>query len=443
MHPLLAISITLASLILIMAVASWGSRSGKFSSEIARKFVHVGMGILCLSFPWLFDDVWAVQALAGMAVVSLIVVRRSKLRSNIGSGLFSVSRVSIGELLFPIAVAWIFTLSHGSPLVYCISLLQLTLADTASALAGVRYGKRHYQTSQSTKSVEGTLAFFITAFACTALPLHYFTPELSWLHLLAISTAIAGFSSIVEGMAGRGLDNFLIPVGSYLLLDYYLGLTTLPLLIRIATLIFLLGLLLLTAKRHHFNGGTILGAVLFGFAAFTMGGWACLGAALFLLARHIYAQRAIPSETIASHHLPVILGIAIPAIGWLTLGRRGNISYPDAQLGFLTTLAFIIAMLHASTQLHHGKSRPSLLRATVLALAMLSFVAFTSISPAHYLPLVIATLILAPSLSAVYFFWIKISSPEPYQASHHWIKLSILGAIGSAAIHFLLTNIFI
>jgi len=147
MHPALATLITLTSLAVIIALSAWGVQKGKISGELARKSVHVGMGIICMTFPWLFDSVLAVQILAAIAIATLLLVRVTQLKKSLGAALFSVKRISIGELLFPLAVAWLFTMASGQPTLYCISLLLLTLADTASALAGSKIGKNTYQTT--------------------------------------------------------------------------------------------------------------------------------------------------------------------------------------------------------------------------------------------------------------------------------------------------------
>ena len=70
MHPALSILVTLTCLGVIILLAAWGVKTGKISGELARKIVHVGMGVICMSFPWLFQSVLAVQLLA--AFLSLI-----------------------------------------------------------------------------------------------------------------------------------------------------------------------------------------------------------------------------------------------------------------------------------------------------------------------------------------------------------------------------------
>ena len=120
MHPALSILITLTCLGAIILLAAWGVKTGKISGELARKIVHVGMGLICMSFPWLFQSVLAVQLLAAFAIITLFAIRVTKLRRTLGTALFSVERLSIGELLFPLAVAWLFTLGWEQPILYCI-----------------------------------------------------------------------------------------------------------------------------------------------------------------------------------------------------------------------------------------------------------------------------------------------------------------------------------
>ncbi|MCP5534996.1 MAG: hypothetical protein H7A51_02045 [Akkermansiaceae bacterium] len=423
MHPAISILITLACLGGIILLSSLGVKSGKLSGEMARKAVHVGMGLLCLCFPWLFDSILAVQVMAGIAILTLLVVRLTKLRRSLGPALFSVERLSIGELLFPLAVAWLFTIGWDKPILYAIALLLLTLADTAGALAGTRYGKKMYQTTAATKSLEGSLAFFVTAFLCIALPLYFFA-DLSIGLILFLSLTISLFTMAVEGASGHGLDNLLIPLGAYLLLDYYIGLEDHVIFLRSVVLMALLGLLLATHRKHTFDGGAILTAMLFGFSAFTLGGVPCLLAALMLFARHIMAQHRMPAEYVVTHSIDVIIVIAIPSLFWLTLGRGEIIDYPVAQFGFICTLSLVIYMLHTGTQKHMYREKASLLTGFILSLAVLAPALMLDIAPVHYLP----TILLGLPLARFYFYW--RSGPDD-QVYSHWLQLGILAAIFS------------
>src|SRR5262249_1979590 len=148
--------------------------------ELARKIVHMGMGGVTLTFPWLFHEAWPVLLLAGVSILGLLALRVvGSLKSALGSVLGGVSRVSLGELYFPLAVRVLFVLFLGGPdgervpriILYAAPILLLTLADAAAALIGVSYGRLHYVTADGVKSWEGSLACFTCAFFCAHVPL--------------------------------------------------------------------------------------------------------------------------------------------------------------------------------------------------------------------------------------------------------------------------------
>ena len=355
-----------------------------------------------MTFPWLFNSVLAVQIVAAIAIVILLLIRGTKLRTSIGSALFSVKRLSIGELLFPLAVAWLFTLANGKPTLYCISLLLLTLADTAGAFAGSKFGRNTYSTTAATKSCEGSIAFFIIAFFCISIPLHFKT-DLSLTLILFLSLTVALLTMSLEGLSGHGIDNLLIPLGAYLLLDYYSNLPENVIFLRSVILLALLALLLITHHKHTFDGGALLMSALFGFATFALGGTPCLFTVFLLFVRHLMTQQKMPQQHITTHSLDTISAIAIPSLFWLTLGRGLVIPYEIAQFGFISTLALIIAMLHTGTQKYLGKTKPSLLFAFLLSALILSPAITLAIPFKYFLPI----LLLSTPAAKFYFYWRK------------------------------------
>ncbi|MCF6312155.1 MAG: hypothetical protein L3J39_06865 [Verrucomicrobiales bacterium] len=425
-------SITIILILTLLGILFWlsslGVNSGKLSAEWARKTVHIGMGLICLTFPWIFNSAFSVQCLAIIAMFTLLLLRYSKLRASVGTALFAIERLSIGELLFPIAVAWLFTLSADKPLLYAISLLLLTLADSAGALAGSRYGKFIYSTTAAKKSLEGSGAFFVTAFFCTALPLHFFSP-LGLFHIALLALTISLFITAVEGACGHGTDNLLIPIGSFFLLDYYINLAGSAILIRSIALLVLLALLLATHRKHSLNGGALLTALLFGFSAFTLGGIPSLLASLVVLGRHIQVQSQMAKKHIVIHSVDVLVAIALVPLAWLTLGRQGVISYSEAQFGFISALAITLYLLNVGTQKHLKLRQPSLWIGFILSLLVLSPSLMLDVVWIDYLP----TLLTGPLLAWVYFYW-KGNADAP--ELNHWLKLCFLVGLSSISTMF-------
>lgn len=195
--------------------------------ERVRKLFHVTAGVLGLGLPWVFQAVWPVALLGGTVLVALLIVRRSaELRRGIGSVIHAIERRSVGDVCFPLGVCTVFALAGSDRLRFAIPILTLTLADPAAAVVGLRYGRHRYRVAGSDKSVEGSAAFFVVAFACAAVPLVGAGGE------LPSFTAVAVFAfalTVVEALAPYGLDNVLIPVAGVLAFDRWLiGTTTWP-----------------------------------------------------------------------------------------------------------------------------------------------------------------------------------------------------------------------
>ena len=150
----LAIGGVVTGLSLGVALVHWLAALLDWKPELARKAVHVGMGLICAAFPWIFDRPLPVWILAALSLVPLLALRiLPALRAGLGSVLHGVKRPSYGEVLFAPAVALVFQLA-GEAVIYVIPICVLTLADTAGALAGTRWGRHPYRAGEGSKSAE-------------------------------------------------------------------------------------------------------------------------------------------------------------------------------------------------------------------------------------------------------------------------------------------------
>jgi len=244
----------------------------RLSPELSRKAVHIGMGILCLSFPWVFREAWPVVLLAVLAVAALAAVRLLPvLRRQVGGVLCGVERQSFGEIYFPISVAAVFLLAGGNTLLYVVPVLTLTLADSVGALIGVRYGQARFRTDEGFKSAEGSVAFFTAAFLSCHIPVLLFSDTGRAESLLIALTA--GFVvMLLEAIAWRGQDNLIIPIGMYFLLSFYLPLNEWQLLGRFLLILALVVLVMLVRNRTTLSDSAILAGALSGYAIWAFGG---------------------------------------------------------------------------------------------------------------------------------------------------------------------------
>lgn len=201
-------------------------RSWACDPEFLRKGMHVGMGIVAFLLPWLFDSRWVVVILTASLMVPLMVIRLDDpLRKKLGCVIYDVGRTSWGELFFAMGVVALFMLSHADPLLYGISILTLVLADTAASLVGCRHGFRRYRVLGECKSVEGSLGFLTTAFLIGAVGLVLYGP-IGIIASLIAAFAVALPVTLVEATAGKGTDNFFIPLCTFVLLKILLTFST-------------------------------------------------------------------------------------------------------------------------------------------------------------------------------------------------------------------------
>jgi len=223
-HPIAAICIVFAIHCVLLAVLKIYRRRFNPDPEYLRKVPHIAMGLVTLTFPWLFAETWPVVVLTAAAGLLLVIVKApGPLRTLMGEVVDGVKRDSLGDVYFPIAVAVLFWLTNnGDPakrILYYVPILLLTLADAAAALIGKRFGRRRFSTRDGSKSLEGSLACLIVAFLCIYVPLAISYRE--QIHNLLIAALTAQLVTVLEAVAWRGLDNLFIPFGAYLALRMY------------------------------------------------------------------------------------------------------------------------------------------------------------------------------------------------------------------------------
>jgi len=178
--------------------------------EQTRKFVHAASGMVCLSFPWLFDSALSVGILCSVFAGIMVISSKKGLLKSI----HNVQRSSEGAVYYPLAVwlTFFITTTAGSALFYVISILILAVCDSASALVGKAYGKNVFVIEEDFKSLEGSGIFFVLTFLIIASLLYLFGN-----YSLPVASAVALYVAIIitglEIISLKGSDNLWIPVG--------------------------------------------------------------------------------------------------------------------------------------------------------------------------------------------------------------------------------------
>lgn len=358
MNPWQGIAIVLAALAGAFVALRLLQVFSRPHPEILRKLMHVFMGLIAATFPWLFDATWPVLVLAASSLVALLLLRGDfSLTRPVQGILHGVERSSWGELLFPLAVAIVFLLAAGDPLLYCVPILILTLADAVAALIGVYYGQMQYTTLEGKKSVEGSLAFFIVTFLCVHIAVLLFS-DIGRAESLLIGLLMGFIVMMFEAIAWRGLDNLFIPLASFALLESYLDASVADLVLRLVIIVTLGLTLLLSRHRNTLDDSATLGTVLIAYGAWAIGGlyWLLVPAAVFFVSTLLALRQNIDDQQ-QIHTVYALLGVTAPGLVWLMLNRNQD----SSALFFAYAMAWVAhhTML-AVSRAHYGRPRLAL-----------------------------------------------------------------------------------
>jgi phytol kinase len=317
-------------------------KSGTIHPESVRKLLHIGGGLISLSLPWLFDNVWPLLVLAGAGAAALIAFNAHRRRAARSEGLMAgVERqgeVYIGPIYFPLAVVILFWLARGNVLLYAIPLVVLTFADAVAALVGVRYGKLKYEATKGRKSLEGSTAFFLAAFFSVHVPLLLLT-DLGRAETLLIGITFGLLLTMVEAIAWSGLDNLFIPVIGFLLLKVFVGLNAEQLIWRLIVTGGLAGVAWF-ARGRSWNDAALILAVLVGYVCANLGGVAWLLIALLTFAGVAWmspAKAETPTRTVRE-----VAAVSCVGLTWLALAHE--LQLPELLGAFTGSLAAHLAM---------------------------------------------------------------------------------------------------
>lgn len=363
MTPFAGIALVLVVLGALLPGVKVLQARGRVGAETARKLVHMGMGCVCLTFPWLFNEDWPVWLLAGLAAFGLLLLREIKgLRRGLGSVLHDVERASLGELYFPLGVATVFTLAGDNALLFVIPVALLTFADAAGALVGRRLGRHPFATLEGTKSVEGSLAVGLAGMVCASLPLLIYGYDP--LRALLIGATLGLFALLVEAISWRGLDNIFLPLAIFAQLSAFLHASSGELVLRLSVLGGVTLLALLWRRGHVVDDSARLGGALAMYYFWVVGGWTWLVAPVVILVSYVRLMPTIPGGP-PRHNLIAVICVASAGLVW----SLAHAVAPDPRWHGLFTLGLatqqaIIALVRFS------QGRPHWPRAAWCAIAV-------------------------------------------------------------------------
>lgn len=221
--------VALAGFILMIALVKLAK--SKFNIPSARKAIHTGGGILAMSFPWLGEWNYILPAVI-VACFILIMLRstskfkKDKNKAASGDFLYDTGDLkSYGEVIFPVVMVLLTWLTKLNPFLFVTPMAILALSDSSAALLGSKYGKVNMACKGEDKKTKfGSLVFFVTCLIIVPTSALLFT-DLALKNILIISFMVAITATIFEMTSSHGMDNLLVPLSTFLVLN---GLVALP-----------------------------------------------------------------------------------------------------------------------------------------------------------------------------------------------------------------------
>ncbi|MGB0177128.1 MAG: hypothetical protein ACPF9D_08175, partial [Owenweeksia sp.] len=190
--------------LLLFAAAEILHKVFKWKAENSRKFIHISVGLLALSFPMFFDVLWPVLLLCGGFFILLVLSRSFHFLPSVNG----VKRKTEGSLLFPVMVALCFWvgLHYGDMLYFWLPIGLLAICDPLAAHMG-------NAKAENKKSMRGFYAFLLSAFVITSAYLVYIQ-SWDWQPSLILGLIMALVTALAEYFPRRGWDNATIPLAA-------------------------------------------------------------------------------------------------------------------------------------------------------------------------------------------------------------------------------------
>ena len=212
-------------IIILIGISEIARSMLKWSPESSRKMVHLIVGTLVSTCPFIFKSNIPPVFLAGV----FIFVNALALKTEKFKGMHSTDRVSYGTVYFPLAFLILAIFWWDKPITFILSIMIMTYSDTIAAVTGeLVHRPRKFQVWDDTKSVEGCLGMFLSSF----MIIYIGTDLFAWLFgaaffvpltvLIGVSGFVAMSATLSELISSRGSDNFSVPIIAALSYDIFL-----------------------------------------------------------------------------------------------------------------------------------------------------------------------------------------------------------------------------
>jgi len=193
----------------------------KQDPELVRKVVHIGTGHVLLIAWWLQIPTWLCVA----AGVTFSAIALASHHTNILPMLNDVGRKTYGVFYYALSITVLVGLLwEHHPQYAVIGVMVMSWGDGMAALIGKRFGKHTFIYMGNKRSLEGSLAMFVTSLI-VMLGIFASGHSLS-ARDIGVAIPVAAIAAMLEAFSPGGTDNLSVPLASASL-SYFLQIYTL------------------------------------------------------------------------------------------------------------------------------------------------------------------------------------------------------------------------
>lgn len=207
-------STTLPIVVGLATLAGWaalgeGLRRVGVRAAVARRVVHVMVGLTVAGAPLVLDSTVPLYVLAVVFVATNAVARSH----NLLSGMHEARPSSLGTVLFPLAVlpalALTWSVEEARIPAFQIAFLILAVADPVASWVGTR-SDLHSAGSHAEKTVRGSLAFAMAATFVAGTGWIALGPPVPLASVLVMAVSVTLVTTAAEALGKDGWDNLFI-----------------------------------------------------------------------------------------------------------------------------------------------------------------------------------------------------------------------------------------
>jgi len=170
--------------------------------SFSRKFLHIMVGNILFILPLFTSrEVITFLAAAPFILLTFLISPYSplKIKDRVSS-----SGHGLGLVYYAISWTVLAFLFYNQPWIIAVGIAAMSYGDGMASLIGEKYGKRKYNITGDTKSLEGSLSMFLVLIVTLGIVLGYYhaIPSNYW-----VIVAVAMVATVFEGITPKGLDN--------------------------------------------------------------------------------------------------------------------------------------------------------------------------------------------------------------------------------------------